>query len=138
MRSSGFAVALLVLTSVSASPSTTRWAWFRSSSTPDGWFITQGTADVTIDGRNFSATLWDAADSSWARLSLVGSIVDNAVTVTVTVNNSDVEPWSVSGRLERQCWKRGGGREAIVLSAGFGVIGLVRELPGEVPCPSGA
>ncbi|HEX6576193.1 MAG TPA: carboxypeptidase-like regulatory domain-containing protein, partial [Gemmatimonadaceae bacterium] len=48
--------------------------------------------------------------------------------VRVTINESDADPFQTSGRLERACWE-GGGREAILLTSGFGVIGLTRELP---------
>ena len=115
-----------------------RWAWFRSTSVINDWFITRGRADVTIDGRTFKATLWDADDSSFARLSLEGSIVRNSVTVTVTVNESDVGPSHATGKLQKTCWKDGGGREAIILNEGFAVIGLVRELPATTPCRAGA
>ncbi len=115
-----------------------RWAWFRSTSLINDWFITRGRADVTIDGQTFNATLWDADDTSFARLSLEGSIVRNAVTATVTVNQSDVGPSHASGRLQRTCWKQGGGREAIILNEGFAVIGLVRELPTTTRCRAGA
>ncbi len=115
-----------------------RWAWFRSTSVINDWFITRGRADVTIEGETFKATLWDADDSSFARISLEGSIVRNSVTVTVTVNESDVGPSRASGRLQKTCWKQGGGREAIILNEGFAVIGLVRELPTTTRCHAGA
>jgi hypothetical protein len=115
-----------------------RWAWFRSTSVINDWFITRGRADVTIDGQRFKATLWDAEDTSVASLSLEGSIVRNTVTVTITVNESDVGPSHASGRLEKTCWKQGGGREAIILNEGFAVIGLVRELPTTSRCRAGA
>jgi hypothetical protein len=131
-----FILALGALAGVHEPP--TRWAWFRSTSVINDWFITHGAADVTIDGRTFKATLWDSADTTWARLSLDGSIVRNAVTVTITVHNSDVGPSHATGKVERTCWPQGGGREAIILNEGFGVIGLVRELPRSAVCSAGA
>ena len=124
---------LLLLLSVlsptySSHPAPTRWAWFRASSVINDWSIDKGQADVTIEGQAFKATLWDATDPKFARLSLTGSISRNVVSVKATVNNSDYEPYSTSGRLRRLCWEEGG-REAILLSSGFGVIGLVREIP---------
>ena len=106
----------------------TRWAWFRASSVINDWAIDKGQADVTIDGQSFKATLWDATDQKFARLSLNGSINQNVVSVKATVNNSDYGLYRTSGRLRRTCWEEGG-REAILLTSGFGVIGLVREIP---------
>jgi hypothetical protein len=112
------------------------WSWFRASSIIDDWWITKGRADVTISQGSFKATLWDGNAQNFARLDLSGSINRNTVRVKVTVNNSDVEPFYTSGKLTRSCWKEGG-REAIVLTSGLGVIGLVRELPAGrcIPTP---
>jgi hypothetical protein len=35
-----------------------QWAWFRASSVTNDWAIDKGRADVTMDGKNFKATLW--------------------------------------------------------------------------------
>ncbi len=135
-------LALLLLSLLAAfgdgPESSTRWAWFRSASVINDWSITHGQADVTIDGQTFKATLWDSDDTTWTRLSLEGSIIRNRISVTVTINNSDVGPSHASGQLERICWKQGGGREAIVLTERFNAIGLVRELPQGAPCRAGA
>jgi len=137
-RLSTFLLVVLVANIGLTAEPPSRWAWFRSTSVINDWFITRGRADVTIDGQTFKATLWDADDTSFARLSLEGSIVRNALTVTVTVNESDAGPSHAVGKLERTCWKQGGGREAIILNEGFAVIGLVRELPTTSPCRAGA
>ena len=117
-----------------ARESSTRWAWFRSTSVINDWFIRHGQADVTIEGETFKATLWDSADTTVASLLLEGSIIKNAVSVTITVNESDVGPSRATGRLRHTCWKDGGGRESIILNEGFGVVGLVRELPRGAQC----
>ncbi len=114
--------------------SSDRWAWFRSTSVINNWFIRQGKADVTIEGQTFKATLWDSSDTTLASLLLEGSFTRIMVTVTVTVNESDVGPSHATGKLQRTCWKDGGGRESIILNEGFAVIGLVRELPRGARC----
>jgi hypothetical protein len=130
---------LSFLTGFSDAPgSSDRWAWFRSTSVINNWFIRQGKADVTIEGRTFKATLWDSADTTVASLLLEGSITRSMVSVTVTVNESDVGPSHATGKLQRTCWKDGGGRESIILNEGFAVIGLVRELPRGAGCKAGA
>jgi hypothetical protein len=49
---------------------------------------------------------------------------------------NDADPFRTSGRLRRICWE-GGGREAILLTSSFGVIGLTRELSRGVCHPTG-
>src|SRR3989441_8297678 len=88
-----------------------RWAWFRSTSVIDDWFIRQGKADVTIEGQSFKATLWDSSETTVASLLLEGSIIRNAVSVTVTVNESDAGPSHGTGRLERRSEERRVGKE---------------------------
>ena len=117
-----------------ARQSSTSWAWFRATSVIDKWWITEGRARVTIEGNLFRAALWDSDDTTFARVSLEGSIQSTSVTVTVTVNATDLEPYRASGTLTRACWKQGGGRETIILTSGFDAIGLVRELPRTSPC----
>jgi hypothetical protein len=108
----------------------TRWAWFRASSLIDNWDLHRGLADVVIYGQGFRATLWDENDPKFARLSLVGTIRNNVVSVKATINASDAEPFRTTGTLQRSCWE-GGGREAILLTSGFGAIGLTHELVGD-------
>src|SRR2546425_3824126 len=89
-----FSISLLVgfLAALGAArESSSRWAWFRSTSVINNWFIRQGQADVTIEGQTFTATLWDSADTTVASLLLKGSIIRNTVSVTVTVNESRSE-----------------------------------------------
>jgi len=118
--------------------SSSRWAWFRSTSVVNDWFIRQGHADVSIDGQTFKATLWDSADTTIASLLLEGTIIRNTVRVTITVNESDLGTSRATGKLDRTCWKDGGGRESIILTEGFAAIGLVRELPRNGRCLTGA
>jgi hypothetical protein len=107
----------------------TSWAWFHTTSTANTWSIDQGRADVAITDHQFKATLWDGDEKKFARLSLDGTITGAVVNVKITVNNSDLEPYHVRGTLTRTCYE-GGGRESIILSTGFDVIGLVHEIRG--------
>ena len=126
----------LALTAAKTHEATTEWGWFRASSAVNDWSIYKGRATVTIDGKSFKATLYDAADPTFARVSLVGTIQEQSVSVRAVINASDVDPFQTSGRLKRLCWE-GGGREAILLTSGFGVIGLTRELSGGRCHPTG-
>src|SRR5947209_20065728 len=86
-----------------ARESSSRWAWFRSTSVINNWFIRQGQADVTIEGQTFKATLWDSADTTVASLLLEGSIMSNTVRVTVTVGEGDVGRSRGTATLQRTC-----------------------------------
>ncbi len=81
-----------------------------------------------MNGGAFTATLWDDSTTNFARLSLKGTVRHGRVAVRVIINNTDVDPFRISGELKRVCWE-GGGREILFLSDGVGVIGLFREIP---------
>jgi hypothetical protein len=121
--------AILFLQSGSSAQPPLQWSWFDASSVANNWSINRGRADVTIAKGVFKATLWDGDSQNFSRLNLSGTFKGNDVRVKVTVNSSDEEPYRATGKLTRSCWE-GGGREAIVLTSGFGVIGLVREIIG--------
>ena len=127
IRISLLALVVLALTATKPHQMTTEWGWFRASSGVNDWAIYKGRATVLVDGKSFKATLWDAADPKFARVSLLGTIQENSVSVRAVINQSDADPFQTSGRLRRICWE-GGGREAILLTSSFGVIGLTREL----------
>lgn len=119
----------LLLGSQNVPATATSWGWFHASSAANRWSIDQGQADVTTAGKQFKATLWDGDERKFARLSLEGTITGTAVEAKVTLNNSDQRPFLVAGRLTRTC-DEGRGRESIILSTGFDVIGFVREIRG--------
>jgi hypothetical protein len=70
---------------------------------------------------------------SFVRVTLKSSIVSGSVSAKATVQNSDVSPPTVTGRLRRFCWTTGG-REILVLTDGADVISLFRELRNAEPC----
>ena len=109
------------------------WRWFYATSAPDGWFIVQGTASVRDSSGHFSAELKDEDDSTQVNITLDGTITGSRVTATVTQEDTDVDPFQASGRIESYCPKGGRpGRQTITLTAPGGqIIGLFREI---APC----
>jgi hypothetical protein len=124
---------LQVLAALGASPAET-WTWFRTVSTGTEWWITQGKGEVDFSDSRFKATLRDAENPEFTRLSLQGSVTRGLVKARVTVVESDAPVFEVSGRLKRLCWPTGGGREILILTNGQDVVGLVRELGPSMPC----
>jgi hypothetical protein len=106
------------------------WSWFRAASAANDWWITRGRADVSISGSAFTATLWEGNAQSFARLALKGTLRGARVQVKVTINNSDQDPFYLTGHLKRTCWDLNSGREELVLTDGSEVIGLFREIHG--------
>ena len=114
------------------------WAWFRTVSTGTEWWTEQGNGEVNFSGSLFRATLRDGDDPQFTRLSLQGSVSGGLVKARVTVLESDAGPvLEVSGRLKRFCWN-GGGRETLILTNGYEVVGLVRDLGRSTPCKPAA
>ena len=125
--------ALQVLIAIPAATSET-WAWFRTVSTGTEWWVTNGKGEVDLSDSRFKATLRDAEDPQFTRLSLNGSVLRGLVKARVTVHESDAPAFEVSGRLKRLCWSGGGGREILLLTNGQDAVGLVRELALSIPC----
>jgi hypothetical protein len=128
---------LQVLAALPAAPTET-WAWFRTVSTGTEWWTTQGKGDINLSGSGFKATLRDAENPEFTRLSLQESVSRGLVKARVTVLESDDPVFEVTGRLKRLCWTAGGGREILILTNGRDVVGLVRELGSTMPCKPAA
>lgn len=113
-----------------------QWAWFRgvSAQDPVKWWLVQGNAEVTISGKRFDALLRDSSDPSVTWLTLRGTVVGGRVKVNVTTHGTDAPDYEVAGTLKRWCPVDGRGREALILSDGLNVIGLVRDMTVGVPC----
>lgn len=128
-------VALALASSVRISVAQdTDWAWFRAVSTGTSWWMTEGRGRVTDGDDKFEARLYDGTDPKFLRLTVWGTTSKGITRVRVRVHESDADEFELSGRLRRNCWTRGGGRETLLLSNDTEVIGLVRELAKNRPC----
>jgi hypothetical protein len=130
-------LALTSLQTLGAAPAATdTWTWFRSVSTGSEWWTTHGKGDVNLSRGVFSATLRDADDPHFTRLSLAGSVSGGLVKARATVRESDAPVVEVTGRLRLLCWGKGGGREVLILTNGEQVVGLFKDLDPSLPCRS--
>lgn len=105
------------------------WHWKSLSSGVDSWTSRQGTATVAMVGGRFEALLIDDVDGLPA-FTLKGTRQGDDIVVHAVVSDSDVPPINLTGAFRTGHWKDlGGGRESIVLTDGFEVIALTREIP---------
>jgi len=105
------------------------WAWIQSSSIPDGWDLRKGKATVHIEGKSFTAELFDEADALLIKMN--GTIQGNRLKVRTVTQNADYGSSEMSGELKSRKWKGFAdtiGRQTITLSDGWNLIGLTREL----------
>ena len=109
-----------------------QWQWVKSESIfHKDWLVSNGKAEVTINGRKFSAKLFWADSETNIKLTLTGSIVRGNVTVKETVLNSDVGVSTFTGRrvISKTRDARGAASlEIITLSDGYSMIGLTRTI----------
>src|SRR5262245_22862021 len=131
------AMALLVAAPICAESQT--WGWFRASSTGSDWWLTQGKGTVSITGSSFTAELRDGGPAPFVRVTLEGKVSDREVVVRAKVHDTDLGDATLAGRIRRLCWPSdGGGRELLVLTDGFEVISLARDIPRNQPCEPAA
>jgi hypothetical protein len=124
-------IALLCLPSV-VFAADDQWHWVKVGNNADhAWDISQGNAEVTINGGQFTAKLLDSSGKD-VQISLKGSIAKGKLTVKETVNNSDYTGSTYTGTLTIQKWAEAfagaTGVETTTLSDGLGMIGLTRTI----------
>jgi hypothetical protein len=112
------------------------WEWFRASpgGARDAWWLLHGKAEVQRTHGRFNAVLHDSDDYSFIRQSLQGTVSGRRVRAQVTTLGSDAPVYQVSGMLKRSCWRGEDGRESVILTSGFDVIGLARTVSAGTPC----
>ncbi len=120
--------ALLSCTSFAADG---EWRWVRTSNiVAKGWDISEGTAQVSIDGTKFSARLFWKDSGNKLQLALDGTIKNGRITATETIQESDYTGSVFRGTFARKHWTFSGttGAESITLSDGWNMIGISRDL----------
>lgn len=108
------------------------WHWVKATNNVlRGWDVSEGTADVLIEGERFNAKLfWKDSDKD-VKLSLRGTIKNGKVSVTETIHESDAGDSIYKGTFQRKKWKEFSGTvgaESITLSDGWGMIGITRSI----------
>src|ERR1700754_2498225 len=119
---------MMILMATSVMASSPVWHWKSLSSGINSWASRDGTATVSTVGGHFEALLLDGSDGLPA-YSLKGTKSGDAIEVKATISDSDVPAIYLKGKRRINHWpEAGGGRETIVLTDGFEVIALTREL----------
>ncbi len=111
------------------------WNWFKVSTNIDhAWDTNRGTAEVTIQGRQFTAKLFWSDSKTDVQIELKGSIVKGKLTVTETVFNTDFGgPSKYRGGLTTLKFAQpltngDAGFQTITLTDGLAMIGLTRVI----------
>ena len=123
---------LFLLACSTAIAAESQWRWVKATNNVlRGWDISEGNADVLIEGERFNAKLfWKDSDKD-VKLSLSGTIKKGKITVTETVHNSDYSGSTYKGTFQSKRWEEFSGTvgaESITLSDGWGMIGMTRSI----------
>ena len=125
-------VVLLLLSASMASAGESCWRWVKATSNlAHGWDISQGNAEVAIEGDKFTAKLFRSDSPDTLQIELKGTIKNGRITVKETDENSDYSGSTYRGILEKKKWEefsRTTGAESLTLSDGWGMIGLNRSI----------
>ena len=108
-----------------------KWGWFSAISLINKWDVVQGEAAVKISEGVFFAELRER--DSFLRITLKGTVRDGRIEAIAELHATDDVLRKLKGTYKKMSWKKGGGRESIVLTQPdepWGLtIGLTRELP---------
>ena len=108
------------------------WHWIKASNNTTGWSISQGNAEVTIQGETFSARLfWQDSDSK-VQIALKGTLKNGQILAKEIVQDSDYSGSTYHGTRQKKKWAEFSGTigaESITLSDGWGMIGIARTVP---------
>ena len=108
-----------------------QWHWVKANNiVAKGWDVSEGTAQVSIDGAKFSAKLFWKDSSDKVQIVLDGTIKNGRITATETIQESDYTGSVIHGTFTRRHWTFSGttGAESITLSDGWNMIGITRDL----------
>jgi hypothetical protein len=101
----------------------------KATNTVNGWSVSQGDAEVVISGGRFEAKLSDSTGQIVS--SLEGTIRNANVTAKERIAASDFSGSTYHGTLAKKTWPEFAnttGAETLMLSDGWGIIGLRRSL----------
>ena len=123
---------LFLLVCSTAIAAESQWRWVKATNNVlRGWDVSEGNADVVIEGEKFNAKLyWKDSDRD-VKISLSGTIKSGKISVTQTIHESDIGESTYKGTFQRKRWEEFAGTigaESITLSDGWGMIGITRSL----------
>ncbi len=96
--------------------------WARSAlKLNEQWVQNFGYAELDVDGKRFSARLYDEEFKQFLRYTIEGKIKRGRIQATMTIHQSDLKPSNWEGRLLRI-----DGRDVYHFTNGLGFIGLTQ------------
>jgi hypothetical protein len=119
---------------IAASPSVaadSQWHWIKAGNTIEEWFVSQGNAEVSIEGDKFTAKLFQGSSHTDAQIILKGVVKNGKITAKETIQGSDYTGSMYEGTLSKKNWENfagTSGAESINLSDGWSLIGIKRTL----------
>jgi outer membrane biogenesis lipoprotein LolB len=121
---------LIVCFAARADAAEGQWQWVKATNV-GGWEVSEGNADVSIQGEKFNARLfWKGSDKE-VKILLRGVIKKGKITVTEEIQGSDYTGSTYEGTFQTKRWKEFSGTlgaESITLSDGWGMIGITRSI----------
>jgi len=98
----------------------------------DGWSVSEGNADVSIESGRFSAKLFRKGSDDDLQILLQGTIENGSIVAKETIQASDHSGSTYKGTFRRKNWQEfdgTNGAESINLSDGWSMIGILRSIP---------
>lgn len=129
---SSLVLVLILLCSTSFASDEGGWRWVKAGSVvTKGWNVSEGTAQIVITGKKFSAKLFGQS-SSEVQIVLEGTIENGRITAKEEIQGSDYTGSVYHGTLVKKSWQESfagtSGGESITLSDGWNMIGINRDL----------
>jgi hypothetical protein len=123
-------VLFFVLISASSSVAAdNQWHWIKAGYTIEEYFVSQGNAEVSIEGDKFIAKLFQGNSHTDVQIIIKGVVKNGKITAKETIQGSDYTDSVYEGTLTIKNWDNfagTSGAESINLSDGWSLIGIKR------------
>jgi outer membrane biogenesis lipoprotein LolB len=126
-------VVLLMLSASTAIGAESQWHWIKASNNVvKGWTVSEGNADVSIQGDKFEAKLFWKDSTKDVQIVLKGAVKNGKITVNEDVQESDHSGSTYHGAIQIKKWDEFSGTigaESITPTDVWGMIGITRAIP---------
>lgn len=129
---SALVLVVVLLCSISFASDDGGWRWVKAGSiVAKGWDISEGTAQIVISGRKFSAKLFGQS-SPEVQIVIEGTIENGRIEAKEEIQGSDYTGSVYHGTFGQKKWPEEfagtTGAQSITLSDGWNMIGINRDL----------
>jgi hypothetical protein len=111
----------------------TQWRWVKvTNNTINGYSLDEGVAEVAMKGDQFTAKLFSKGPDNHLKILLEGTIKAKRISAKETIQESDYTGSTYHGTFRKKKWEEFSGTvgaESIMLSDGWGMIGITRDIP---------